>query len=219
MLDCIEIQPDGPADAAVIWLHGLGADGNDFVPIIDELSLPAGHGLRFIFPNAPTRPITINGGMAMRAWYDILGMDLTAREDAEGIEASREAVEALIAREINRGIAEARIVVAGFSQGGAIALYCGLRYPARLGGIMALSTYLPLRDTLTTQASAANRDIPIFMAHGSTDPVVAPQLGRASRDILQQQGYTIEWRAYPMQHQVCMPEIQAIGIWLQSVLG
>lgn len=219
MLECIEIEPDVPADAAVIWLHGLGADGNDFVPIVGELGLPAKHGLRFVFPNAPVRPVTINAGMAMRAWYDILGVDIAAREDAEGINASGHAVEALIAREIGRGIDAQRIILAGFSQGGAIALHTGLRHAARLAGIMALSTYLPLRDTLAAEASMINRDVPIFMAHGDQDPVLPIALGTASRDRLEDAGCAITWHTYPMQHQVCIEEVQAIGSWLRDVLA
>ncbi len=219
MLDCIEIDPDGEATAAVIWLHGLGADGNDFVPIIDELGLGADHGLRFVFPNAPVRPVTINGGMEMRAWYDINGVDAAAREDADGIAASTVELEALIEREEQRGIGAQRIVVAGFSQGGAIALHAGLRHRARLAGIMALSTYLPLRHTLAEQASEANRDVPIFMAHGSQDPMVPMQLGETSRDLLQQAGYDVAWYSYAMQHQVCIEEIHAIGAWLRARLG
>ncbi len=219
MLDCIEIDPTGEATAAVIWLHGLGADGNDFVPIIDELSLDPDHSLRFVFPNAPVRPVTINGGMAMRAWYDIRGVDAAAREDADGIAASTVELEALIEREEQRGIGAQRIVVAGFSQGGAIALHAGLRHSARLAGIMALSTYLPLRGTLAEQASEANRDVPIFMAHGSQDPMVPMQLGETSRDTLQQAGYAVAWHRYNMQHQVCIEEIHAIGAWLREQLG
>lgn len=218
MLDCIEIQPGAPADAAIIWLHGLGADGNDFVPIIDELGLPEGHGLRFVFPNAPVRPVTVNGGMAMRAWYDIVGVDIAAREDAAGISDAGDEIRTLIAREVERGIAAERIVVAGFSQGGALALHTGLRHDTRLAGVMALSSYLPLRDTLAAEASSANRGLPIFMAHGSADPVVPPALGEGSRDLLEAAGYTVAWHGYNMQHQVCLEEIHAIGAWLRDIL-
>lgn len=219
MLDCIEIDPAGAASATVIWLHGLGADGHDFVPIVPELGLPAGHSLRFVFPNAPVQPVTINGGMAMRAWYDILGMNIVAREDAAGINASRTAVEALVARENARGIAADRIVLAGFSQGGAIALHTGLRHAARLAGIMALSTYLPLRDTLGREATPANRRVPIFMAHGTSDPVLPVQLGETSRDLLAAADYKVAWHSYNMQHQVCMDEINAVGVWLRKILA
>jgi len=218
MLECIEIQPGNAADAAIIWLHGLGADGHDFVPIVPELGLPADHGLRFIFPHAPVRPVTINGGMAMRAWYDILGFEMDVREDIAGINASRQEVEALIARENERGIASERIVLAGFSQGGATALHTALRHSERLAGILALSTYLPVRATLADEASACNRDIPIFMAHGRADPVLPIALGQASCKLLQQAGYDVAWHEYDMQHQVCGEEIQALGSWLRALL-
>lgn len=214
MLDCIEIQPPAAADAAVIWLHGLGADGNDFRPIVDELGLGADHGVRFVFPNAPARPVTINNGMTMPAWYDILGVDIADKQDREGIEASSADIDALIAREIERGIAPERIIVAGFSQGGAVALHTGLRYPRRLGGIMALSTYLPLADQLSDEAAPVNQGLAIFMAHGNADPVLPMTLGSASRDGLLAAGYAVDWHEYPMQHQVCMPQIGDIARWL-----
>ena len=214
MLDCIEIEPKTSARASVIWLHGLGADGNDFVPIVDELGLGTDHGIRFVFPNAKTRPVTINNGMAMRAWYDIKGMAIADKQDAEGIRDSASEIEQLIAREAERGIAAESIVIAGFSQGGAIALHTGVRHAERLAGIMGLSTYLPLAETLANEASQANRQTPILMAHGSQDPVVPVQLGQASRDHLLDAGYDVAWHEYPMQHQVCMPEIATIGRWL-----
>ncbi|MES1950583.1 carboxylesterase [Salinisphaera sp. S4-8] len=214
MLDCIEIEPKTSARASVIWLHGLGADGNDFVPIVDELGLGADHGIRFVFPNAKTRPVTINNGMAMRAWYDIKGMAIADKQDAEGIRDSASEIEQLIAREAERGIAAESIVIAGFSQGGAIALHTGVRHADRLAGIMGLSTYLPLAETLADEASQANRQTPILMAHGSQDPVVPVQLGQTSRDHLLDAGYDVAWKEYPMQHQVCMPEIATIGRWL-----
>jgi phospholipase/carboxylesterase len=218
MLDCIEIEPNGPATASVIWLHGLGADGNDFVPIVEELGLPADHGVRFVFPNAPVRPVTINNGMPMRAWYDIKGMAIADKQDAEGIRASADEIEQLIAREGERGIAPQRIVLAGFSQGGAIALHAGLRHASALAGIMALSTYLPLAETLPAEASEANRGVSILQAHGSQDPVVPMQLGEASRDHMLEAGYDVGWHEYPMQHQVCMPQIATIGRWLAERL-
>lgn len=218
MLDCIEIEPQAAATASVIWLHGLGADGNDFVPIVEELGLPAGHGIRFVFPNAPVRPVTVNNGMAMRAWYDIKGMAIEDKQDAEGIRASADAIEQLIAREIERGVAAERIVLAGFSQGGAIALHAGVRHGAALAGVMGLSTYLPLAETLDKESSDANRDVSIFMAHGSQDPVVPIGLGQASRDHLIDAGYDVAWHEYPMQHQVCMPQIATIGRWLAERL-
>ena len=214
MLDCIEIEPKTTARASVIWLHGLGADGNDFVPIVDELGLGADHGVRFVFPNAKTRPVTINNGMSMRAWYDIKGMAIADKQDAEGIHDSASEIEQLIAREVERGVATESIVIAGFSQGGAIALHTGVRHADRLAGIMGLSTYLPLAETVAAEASEANRATPILMAHGSHDPVVPVQLGQASRDQLLEAGYDVAWHEYPMQHQVCMPEIATIGRWL-----
>ena len=218
MLDCIEIAPDTDARASVIWLHGLGADGNDFVPVVDELGLPADHGIRFVFPNAPTRPVTVNNGMPMRAWYDIKGMAIADKQDAEGIHASAAEIEALIAAEIERGIPAQRIVIAGFSQGGAIALHPGVRHGDRLAGVMGLSTYLPLADTLAAEAAPANRDTPILMAHGTEDPVVPIALGRDSRDALTDAGYDVAWHEYPMQHQVCLPQIATIGRWLSERL-
>lgn len=218
MLDCIEIEPKSTATASVIWLHGLGADGNDFVPVVDELGLDAGHAVRFVFPNAPVRPVTINNGMSMRAWYDIAGVSIADKQDVEGIHASAAEVEALIARENGRGVPSDRIVVAGFSQGGAIALHTGLRHAELLAGIVALSCYLPLHDSLADEAAPANTATPIFMAHGSQDPMVPVTLGRSSRDLLQQAGYAVDWREYPMQHQVCMPQIHDIGGWLASRL-
>ena len=218
MLDCIEIEPNGPATASVIWLHGLGADGNDFVPIVEELGLPADHGVRFVFPNAPVQPVTINNGMPMRAWYDIKGMAIADKQDSEGIRASAREIEQLIDREGERGIAPERIVLAGFSQGGAIALHTGLRHARGLAGIMALSTYLPLAETLGDEASDANRGVSILQAHGSQDPVVPMQLGQASRDHMLEAGYDVAWHEYPMQHQVCMPQIATIGRWLTDRL-
>jgi len=219
MLDCIEIEPASTATASVIWLHGLGADGNDFVPIIDELNLGADHGVRFVFPNARTRPVTVNNGMPMRAWYDIKGMAIADKQDSQGIHDSADEIETLIAREVERGVASNRIVLAGFSQGGAIALHTGVRHGTRLAGIMALSTYLPLADTLAAQASQANHDVPIFMAHGNVDPVVPIDLGRASRERLEAAGYPVAWHEYPMQHQVCLPQIAEIGVWLRTLLA
>lgn len=218
MLDCIEIQPPGSPSASVIWLHGLGADGNDFVPIVPELGLGDDHTVRFVFPNAPQRPVTINGGMRMPAWYDIVGVDIADKQDREGIQASAAQIEALVAREVESGIRPERIVLAGFSQGGAIALHTGLRHDARLAGIMALSTYLPLHDGLAAEASDANRELPIFMAHGSEDPMVPITLGRGSRDHLITAGYSVDWHEYPMAHQVCLPEIATIGRWLRERL-
>ena len=203
--------------ASVIWMHGLGADGHDFEPIVDELELPP-RPIRFIFPHAPRRPVTINGGMMMRAWYDISDAAIR-REDASGVRQSQAIVEQLITGELARGVASTDIVLAGFSQGGAIALHTGLRHAARLAGVMALSTYLPLADTLAEEASAANRDLPIFMAHGKHDPVVVPARASSSRDTLQGLGYAVQWQEYPMPHAVCPQEIVDISRWLCTVLG
>ena len=209
----------GPAPrASVIWLHGLGADGNDFVPIVPELRLPPKLAIRFVFPHAPIRPVTINNGMRMRAWYDIAATDLTNRADLGGVRQSASELEALIGRERARGIAADKIVLAGFSQGGAIALYAGVRYRERLAGIMALSTYLIGPDTLATDASPANAEVPIFMAHGTADPVVRYAWGEASKRVLESRGYAVEWHGYPMEHSVCIEEVWAIGAWLGRVL-
>ena len=203
--------------ASVIWMHGLGADGHDFEPIVDELDLPP-RPVRFIFPHAPRRPVTIIGGMLMRAWYDISDAAIR-REDASGVRQSQAIVEQLIAGEVTRGVASTDIVLAGFSQGGAIALQTALRHPARLAGVMALSTYLPLAETLAAEASAANRDLPIFMAHGKHDPVVVPTRASSSRDTLQGLAYAVQWQEYPMPHAVCPQEIVDISRWLCKVLG
>jgi phospholipase/carboxylesterase len=219
ILDCIETETSPDPGAAIIWLHGLGADGNDFAPIVPELGeLPA---VRFIFPHAPMMPVTVNNGCVMRAWYDVTYDDLEGgkRADEKGIRASQVLVERLIERELERGIAARNIVLAGFSQGGAIALQTGLRHAGRLAGIMALSTYLPLAETLAAEASAANRDVPIFYAHGTYDPVIPFHMAAASRSALAKHGYSIEWHEYPMQHSVCAEEVFAIGEWLRKILG
>lgn len=205
-------------NASVIWLHGLGADGYDFVPIVSELRLPAPLAIRFIFPHAPVRPVTVNNGMAMRAWYDIKEFSAKGREDDAGTRESARMVEALIAQEQKQGIAPNRTVIAGFSQGGAVALHVALRHSARLAGLLALSTYLPLRESLATEGSAANRDLPILMCHGVQDPVLPLALGEASRDALEAAGYGVEWKTYPMPHAVCPEEIADISTWLARVL-
>jgi len=217
LLQTIEIETGERPDAAVIWLHGLGADGRDFEPIVPELRLPQSLSLRFVFPHAPIRPVTLNQGMRMRAWYDILQLG-GGREDDPGIRASQKSLEDLIAREGSRGIAPGRVVLAGFSQGGAIALQTALRYGERLAGTLALSTYLPLAPTLAAERNPANRDVPIFMAHGSQDPMIPLDRARASRDALAALGYAVEWREYPMQHSVCLEEIADIAAWLTRVL-
>lgn len=217
-LQTLEHQTGADPKAAIIVLHGLGADGHDFVPIAQELELRAVGPLRFVFPHAPVRPVTLNGGMAMRAWYDILELG-GGREDGEGLRDAQAAIEALIAQEESRGIAAGRIVLAGFSQGGAIAFQTGLRHPQRLAGIMALSTYLPLAGTVEAERHTTNRDVPIFMAHGTADPMIS--IGRAleSRKMLEALGYPVEWHDYPMPHSVCPQEIADISEWLVKVLG
>jgi phospholipase/carboxylesterase len=216
--EAVVLTPQSAPTAAVIWLHGLGADGFDFVPIVDELRLPASLPVQFIFPHATTRPVTINNGFVMRAWYDIKGFGPERAEDDVGIRESEVVVKQYIEQLIAQGIAANRIVIAGFSQGGAIALQTAVRYPQRLAGVMALSTYLPLRALVAKEASEANRDVPILMCHGSRDPVVGLQMGEASRDVLQGLGYRIEWRTYPMEHSVCMEEVLDISKWLQARL-
>ena len=218
LLDAIEIETAPNPATSVIWLHGLGADGNDFVPIVRELELPHAP-IRFVFPHAPMQPVTINNGMVMRAWYDVLGADLARREDARGVRASQALVEALIAREKERGTPARRIMLAGFSQGGAIALQTGLRHPERLAGIMALSAYVPIAESLEAEAHAANRDVPIFMAHGLYDPIIPVAAARRSRELLQRLGYPVEWHEYPMPHSVAPPELDDIGAWLARTLA
>jgi phospholipase/carboxylesterase len=217
-LDCIELETAAKPDAAVIWLHGLGADGNDFVPVVPELVRRRERAWRFIFPHAPLRPVTINGGMRMRAWYDIVSFDRTAAEDEAGFRESEHAVRELIVREIERGIAASRIVLAGFSQGGAVSLYTAPRYPDRLAGVMALSTYLPFAVRLEGERLPANDATRIFMAHGLADTVLPIGMGTLSRDHLQALGYTVEWHQYPMAHAVCSPEIADIREYLNRAL-
>ena len=221
LLPTIELEPDRPADAAVIWLHGLGADGNDFVPAVPYLGLPGGHGIRFLFPTAKAIPVTINGGFVMPAWYDIRDLDLGARDrnDEEGLRRSAAEVGQLLAREIERGIPPHRIVLAGFSQGGAVALHLGLRPEEALAGVMALSTYLVDPDPLEAERSTANQATPILQCHGSFDPMVPVQHGAAARDRLQALGYDVQWHAYPMQHEVCAEELAVIGDWLTARLA
>jgi phospholipase/carboxylesterase len=218
LLDAIEIETAPRPATSVLWLHGLGADGADFVPIVGELDLPP-VPIRFVFPHAPPQPVTINNGMVMRAWYDVLGADLARREDERGVRASQALVEALVAREQARGTPARRILLAGFSQGGAIALQTGLRHPERLAGIMALSTYVPIAGSLEREAHAANRDVPIFMAHGLYDPIIPVATARRSRELLQRLGYEVEWHEYPMPHSVAPPELDDIGAWLRRVLA
>lgn len=215
-LDTVEVGPQ-QADFAVIWLHGLGADGHDFEAIVPELRLPKQPSVHFVFPHAPIRPVTLNGGMAMRAWYDIYDLDRKARQDLDGIRQSQAQVEELIAAENERGIPNERIVLAGFSQGGAIALHTGLRVKRPLRGIMALSTYLPVHDRLLVEREDANQQTPIFFAHGQFDPVLPMTMGKASADLLTQHGHQVEWHDYPMPHSVSPHEIIDIREWLQGL--
>jgi len=218
LLDAVTL---GPPDAqySVIWLHGLGADGHDFEPIVPELDFKNRLHTRFIFPHAPARPVTLNQGYVMPAWFDIVAIDAESAQDEAGIRTSAGRISALIAREQERGVRSEHIVLAGFSQGGAIALHLGLRYPQRLAGILALSSFLPLADKLAGEVSAANRDIPIYMAHGEYDPIVPIQLARLSHQQLQALGYTVAWHTYPMEHSVCPAEIADISAWFGRVLA
>jgi phospholipase/carboxylesterase len=217
-LETIEIETGANPSAAIIWLHGLGADGNDFVPIVDELALPVGTDIRFVFPHAPMIPVTVNNGYVMRAWYDISFDGMERRPDAAGIRSSQAEIEKLIAREKARGIPANRIVLAGFSQGGAITLQTGLRHTEPLAGLMVLSSYLPLATTLAAEAAPANAKVPIFMAHGRHDPMIAIGLAERSVAQLSALGYAIEWHDYPMQHAVCAQQIADIGRWLGKIL-
>lgn len=228
ILPHIALESGRQPQHSIIWLHGLGADGEDFAPMVDELKLPV--AIRYIFPHAPRRPVTINGGFVMRAWYDITEEDLSpelktdpltkfkaaAKQDAAGIRASQAAIEALIGQEVARGIAPHNIFLAGFSQGGAIALHTALRQSVPLAGVLALSTYLPLAETVQTESSKSSRQTPIFMAHGRHDPIVPCTLGIASRECLLSQGYTVAWHEYAMQHTVVEKELRDIERWLRS---
>ena len=215
--ETVEVTTGDNPVGSVIWLHGLGADGHDFEPIVPELRLPAELPLRFVFPHAPVRPVTINGGATMRAWYDILSLDATGRADAAGVRESTALLDALIEREQQRGVAADRIVVAGFSQGGAIAINAVLHAQQKLAGLMALSTYIPLPGEMA--ASGGNRDLPVFMAHGSFDPMLPMQWGKASAEQLTALGFAVEWHDYPMAHAVCAEEINDIRDWLLKVLA
>jgi phospholipase/carboxylesterase len=217
LLQTVERETAPEPAASVIWLHGLGADGYDFDPIVPALRLAGGPEIRYVFPHAPIRPVTINGGVEMRAWYDIIAIQRGAREDEAGIRESGEAIAALIHREAERGIPPHRVVLAGFSQGGAIALHAGLRYPEKLAGIIALSTYLPLRAA-AAEFHAANRETPLFMAHGSLDPVVPARLGEDSAHFLEQAGYNVEFNSYVMPHSVCPQEVEDIRRWMGRYL-
>lgn len=218
LLPCVTVKPTSEHKAAVIWLHGLGADGHDFEPIVPELKLPTELGVKFIFPHAPVMPVTINGGYEMRAWYDIRDADLANREDKDGVRQSAALVEQFIEAEIAAGIPSNKIILAGFSQGGAIALHLATRTQHKLGGIVALSTYLTMPEELVNEKSETNLDTPIFMAHGSQDPVVPMQRGQFSAKTLQDNGFKVSWQDYPMAHAVCLEEIQALGSYLQTQL-
>jgi phospholipase/carboxylesterase len=216
--DAVEIETGRSPTGSVLWLHGLGADGHDFEPIVPELMRPGERALRFVFPHAPVRPVTINNGYAMRAWYDIAGLDRRSLEDDAGIRASQARISELIRRENARGIVSARIVLAGFSQGGAMALFAGTRYPERLAGIMGLSCYQVLAAQFETERRPANQSTPVFLAHGLQDPVVPVMLGEAACRQLQGAGYPVEWHAYSMPHSVCPQEVVDIAAWLRRVL-
>lgn len=215
--ECVEVTTGANPSGSVIWLHGLGADGHDFEPIVPELHLPADLALRFVFPHAPQRPVTINGGMVMRAWYDIISLDAEGRADAAGVHESTAILEELIAREKERGINADKIVIAGFSMGGAIAINTALHTNEKLAGLMALSTYLPLPSEV--DGSRGNRDLPVLMAHGSFDPMLPMQWGQMSAERLTDAGFTIEWHDYPMAHAVCPEEIRDIREWLIKIYG
>ena len=220
VLPAIEVETSAAPRYAVIWLHGLGADGSDFEPVIPHLGLAATPAIRFVFPHAPEMPVTCNGGYIMPAWYDIISLEPESRRiDEAGIVRSRDAIRALIARENLRGIPSERIVLAGFSQGGAVAYATALTHAEPLAGLIALSTYLPVTDLVRAEASEANRRIPIFVAHGTEDDVVSPALGRAAFDFLTDEGYRPVWHDYPMSHAVCLEEIIAIGEWLKARLS
>jgi phospholipase/carboxylesterase len=219
LLEALETQTSPSPTTAVVWMHGLGADGYDFVDIVPVLRLPESLAVRFVFPHAPMQPVAINNGMVMRAWYDIRPDAGARREDEQGIRRSQGHIEALIARERARGVPPVRIVLAGFSQGGAMALQTGLRHPERLAGVMALSCYLPLAEQLAAEASAANRDVPIFMAHGTGDPLIPLARARRGHEILSGLDYGVEWHEYPMPHSVCDAEIRDIGAWLTRILA
>ncbi|MBK8761226.1 MAG: alpha/beta hydrolase fold domain-containing protein [Sulfuritalea sp.] len=217
LLDGIELQTGDTPRFAVIWMHGLGADGSDFVPVVPHLGLDDAPSIRFVFPNAPQIPVSCNGGYVMPAWYDIISLAPNAREvDAAGVRRSREAIRRLIERENQRGVPGERIFVAGFSQGGAIAYSTALTHPQRLAGIVALSTYIPTPELLEAEATAVNAGLPIFAAHGNEDDVVSPELGTRARDLVQSLGHAVEWREYPMPHSVCIEEIIDIGAWLRQ---
>jgi phospholipase/carboxylesterase len=218
LLEAVEVETGPQPRTSIIWLHGLGADGHDFEPIVPELAAELSLPVRFVFPHAPVRPVTINNGYRMRAWYDITGFDRSALQDEVGIRGSDAAVRALIQREYERGVETQRIVLAGFSQGGAMALFTGLRYPETLAGIIGLSCYIVLAATFDAERQAANQATAIFMGHGSFDPVVDIRLGEEGRKTIEARGYALDWHAYPMPHSVCPEEIRDLTSWLKKVL-
>jgi phospholipase/carboxylesterase len=219
LLDTLDIETAAAPDAAIIWLHGLGADAHDFEPVVPQIVRPGERAWRFVFPNAPIRPVALNGGMQMRAWYDIKSLDRNADEDLAGFWDTDARIRELIAREAARGVAANRVVLGGFSQGGAASLYTALRYAERIAGVLALSCYLPLQDRLPAERSVQNRATPIFMAHGRADAVLSMSLGLESRDTLRKLGYAVEWHEYPMAHAVCAAEIADIRAFLLRVLA
>lgn len=219
MLDAIELQTGDHPKASVIVLHGLGADGHDFVPVCEAFDLDAVGDVRFVLPHAPHLPVTLNNGVPMPAWYDLYGTDLVRREDEVGVRRSQQAIDALIRRERERGVPASRIVLAGFSQGCAMTLFTGLRFPERLAGLAGLSGYLPLSATASNERHIATADMPVFLAHGRNDDIVAPARGAAARDTLVALGHPVEWHEYPMAHQVCVDEIADLNRWLVKVLG
>jgi len=219
LLPCVEVEPSQPAVASVIWLHGLGADGNDFKPVIPALQLPDDLPVRFVFPNAPAQPVTINGGWVMPAWYDILEMSIERKIDTAGLLNSVAQIEALIRREVERGVPEHRIILAGFSQGGAVAYHTALCYPRKLAGLLTLSTYIATAPQIEAQATEANKQIPILIAHGVADDVVPLSLGQQAVVNLERLGYQPQWLTYQVDHGVCLEEIEAIGCWLQDILS
>jgi phospholipase/carboxylesterase len=214
--DAVTLEPSSPATASVVLLHGLGADGWDFAPIIDELVLPPASAVRFVFPHAPLRPVTVNAGYVMRAWYDIREFTPEGRADAAGLAESSARASRYLDREIERGVPPGRIVLAGFSQGGAVALTAGPRYPQRLAGLLALSTYLPFPERLAAERTEANAALPVLLCHGRQDPVVPLSMGFEARDVLVANGYDVEWHDYPMQHEVCAAELAHVAAWLAA---